>query len=104
MAKHEARFRGRLDEFLNQLHSKLRAEKVNESEYRSGQVRVMVQVYEKYSFWNRGWISLTILLTESEGELFISAISSGGNGVAEGAQRKLLEQVVTIIEAYLATN
>jgi len=97
MQKYETHFQGSFDDFLNELHSRMQAEKLDESEHRSDHFRCMVRVYEKYSIWNRGILSLTIMLTESENGLFVSVISSGWNS---SAVEKHLNQVVKIIEEY----
>ena len=100
MTKYEAHLRGDFDELFTWLQDGLgQWEREDKSDYHAGGVRCALRVYEKFSLWSR-FISLTVLLIESETGLFVSAISSGGAIEGEWARRKLLVRVERIVEAY----
>lgn len=100
MEKYEAYLQGNFDDLLRDLDNELK-NLTTKSDYHSGGFRCTVRVYDKYSLWNRGLISLTILLIEGESELFVSLIPSGGaiDGVNR-AHNKLVNRAIKIIEAY----
>ena len=101
MKKYETHLQGDLDELLRWLHEEfVDPAKEQSSEYHVDHFRCVMRVYEKYSFWSKGNISLTILLVESKNDLFVSVISSGGNVIFDRLRRKLLAQAVKVIEAY----
>jgi len=101
MEKYETHLQGDFDELLAWLHEEFEDPAAeSRSDYSFDNFRCAMLVYEKYSFWSKGNISLTILLVESERGLFVSAVSSGGDVVIKRYQKRLLKQAVKIIEAY----
>jgi len=102
MEKFEARLQGNFDDVLIKLHDTIEIDKIGESEYRSDDVRCMVRVYERFSILSGWHITLTIMLTETKDELFLSLICGGGGISLSGHQRKVLAQVTQVLEEYKA--
>lgn len=50
------------------------------SDYRAGDVRVCVRVYERYTIMGDNRLSLTMTLATDGNDIFASAIASGGSG------------------------
>ena len=101
MNKYETRVQGDFDDFLFRLHSELKLDKVDESsECRSGGLRCMMRVYEQYNFWGKGFMILTVMVVESEDDLFVSIIPAGGGSVFSDHPKKLLKRAVKVIEGY----
>ena len=101
MEKYEAHLPGDFEELLGKINEEFIKLSSNKSEYHSGDFRCAVCVYEKYSWWHRSFISLTVLMVQNEKELFVSAMYSGGDLTGPGnAHNKLLSRVVKVIEEY----
>ena len=84
MAKHESRLQGNFDELLNNLNNGILKGSVSASfedgsDYRNGNVRCAVRVYERYSWFGGNRVSLNITLVGNGRDLFVTAITSGGS-------------------------
>ena len=84
MAKLERSFTGDFDEALRRLHDGVlngsaSASYEDGSDYRAGDVRCAVRVYERYSWTGGNRVSLSMTLAGRGEELFLSAITSGGS-------------------------
>lgn len=84
MAKYERSIKGNLDEILDWLHNDITQNSMSASYEDGSNVelnhgRVAVRVYERYSMAGGNRVSLNITLVENEGEVFVSAITSGGS-------------------------
>ena len=83
MAKAEYFLHGDFDTVLATLEAAVfksaSASLEDSSDFRAPSSRVAVRVYERYSWTGGNRVSLNITLTESDGQLFCSAISSGGS-------------------------
>ena len=89
MAKLECTLQGDYDKALEYFHNGIlegsaSASFEEESYFQRAGVRVTVRVYERYSIMGDGRLSLTLMLLENGGKIFMSAISAaGGRGVGK---------------------
>ena len=84
MAKFECTIRGGFDAVLEKLHDGVMngsasASYEDGSDYRAGDVRCAVRVYERYSWTGGNRVSLSMTLVGRGRELFLSAITAGGS-------------------------
>ena len=85
MAKREYRLRTDLASLMNAIDAGVMKGMSSSfeagSDYRSGEVHVTVRVYERYSLLGGNRVSLNVTAVEdkSRGEVFLSAIASGGS-------------------------
>lgn len=85
MAKREYRLQGSFDDILNTIHSGIlrassSASYEDGSEYSANGVRCAVRVYERYSYLGKNRVSMNLTIVGPQnGELFLSAITSGGS-------------------------
>lgn len=83
MAKYERTFRGDFDEVLRVcsdiVMNSISASVEDSSSFRSGDVRVAVIVYERYSWLGGNRVSLNLTVVGHGNEIFVSAITSGGS-------------------------
>ena len=84
MAKFEKSFQGDFDHALSLLHQAVMdgsttASLEDGSDFRCGDARCAVRVYERYSYFGGNWVSLSVTLVGRGEELFLSAITSGGS-------------------------
>ena len=84
MAKLERSFTGDFDAVLRRLHDGVlngsaSASYEDGSDYRAGDVRCAVRVYERYSWTGGNRVSLSLTLVGRGRELFLSAITAGGS-------------------------
>ena len=84
MAKLEYRLRGSFDQALNVIHDGVLSGSASAT-YEDGSditvdgVRCAVRVYERYSIMGSNRVSLNVTLMGRDGELYLSAITSGGS-------------------------
>lgn len=84
MAKIERNLRGNFDEVLGAIENRIISGSISasseaSSNYKLGEVRCAVRVYERYSWIGSSRVSLNINLIGVDDNLFLSAISSGGS-------------------------
>lgn len=84
MAKYERRLHGNFDEVLSILdrgilNGSMSASYEDGSDYRCGEVRCAVRVYERYSWSGGNRVSLNLTLVGEGDRLFLSGITSGGS-------------------------
>ena len=84
MAKYERTITGDFDGVLRRLHDGVMngsasASYEDGSDYRSGDFRCAVRVYERYSWSGGNRVSMSMTLAGRGDELFLSAITSGGS-------------------------
>ena len=84
MAKFECTITGDFDAVLARLHEGVlngsaSASYEDGSDYAAGGVRCAVRVYERYSWSGGNRVSMSLTLVGQGGELFLSAITSGGS-------------------------
>ena len=84
MAKMEYTLTGSFDALLDCIHSGilsgLSASYEDGSDWYDGAVRCSVRVYERYSLIGSNRVSLSVtVIGNTEGQLFVSAITSGGS-------------------------
>ena len=84
MAKYERAFTGDFDSALSQLEQAVldgsaSASYEDGSDYRSGDFRCAVRVYERYSWTGGNRVSLSMTLVGQGRRLFLSAITAGGS-------------------------
>jgi len=84
MAKFESWLRGNFDEIAGAVHDGILQGSVSAS-YEDGSdiagpgMRCAVRVYERYSYMGKNRVSLNVILVQSGGRIFLSAITSGGS-------------------------
>ena len=84
MAKYERAFSGDFDSALSRLEQAVlngsaSASYEDGSDYRSGDFRCAVRVYERYSWTGGNRVSMNLTLAGRGRDLFLSAITSGGS-------------------------
>lgn len=84
MAKYERAFSGDFDSALSRLEQAVldgsaSASYEDGSDYRSGDFRCAVRVYERYSWSGGNRVSLCMTLAGRGRDLYLSAITSGGS-------------------------
>lgn len=84
MAKYERRFQGDFYTVLQQLHNGIlngsaSASYEDGSEYRDGDFRCAVRVYERYSVVGGNRLSAAVTLAGNGEDLFLSVITAGGS-------------------------
>ena len=84
MAKLEKTITGNFDEILHRiedgiLNGSISATLEDSSDFRIGDIRCSVRVFERYSFIGGNRVSLNVTLFCSEDTIHISAIASGGS-------------------------
>ena len=84
MAKYECTITGDFDSVLRRLHDGVMngsasASYEDGSDYRSGDFRCAVRVYERYSWSGGNRVSLSVTLFGVGDELMLSAITAGGS-------------------------
>lgn len=83
MAKYEVAIIGDFQEVLNHLqqdiaNSGVSMKLVDESDYRMGETKVAVRVYDKYYMRNGNRASLSLTVVGANRNIYISAIGAGG--------------------------
>ena len=84
MAKYERAFSGDFDSALSRreqavLNGSASASYEDGSDYRSGDFRCAVRVYERYSWTGGNRVSMNMTLVGRGQDLFLTAITSGGS-------------------------
>lgn len=84
MAKLEKTLRGNFDEIINMItegiiEGSMSASLEEASDFIIGTARCSVRVFERYSWSGSNRVSLSVTLFENDGEINISAITSGGS-------------------------
>lgn len=87
---------GELDKAI--INSAVSMNLVDENSYRSGEVQVLVRVYDKYYMRNGSRASLSLTVVDNGNELYISAIGAGGGqgvifNLSWGAESELVDIV-----------
>ena len=108
MAIFQHRATGDLDDFVRHLDSQVLGGSVSASREASydetlGGARMVVRVYERFSGFSSGRVSLNVSVLESAGELAICAVTSGGSRamffkvdtVGEGSFMAKAQQAIT---------
>ena len=110
MAKYEKHLTGNFDELLELvtdgvLNGSMSASYENGSDYTVGNVRVIFNVYERYSYMGGNRVSMNVTLVGNDRDLFLSAITSGGSQAVffklnTLGEESFLEKLVPIVENY----
>lgn len=84
MAKWEQTLNGNYDELLARLekgvlNGSISATLEDSSDFRQGDARCSVRVFERYSYSGGNRVSLSVTLFQNGGPIFLSAIASGGS-------------------------
>lgn len=84
MAKAEYRLRGNFHQVLDAIDKGIMTGSISASyedgsNWSDGDVRCAVRVYERYSYFGQNRVSLNVTVIDKAGELFVSAITSGGS-------------------------
>lgn len=112
MAKLEAELRGGFYTVLEEINSAIlnnsaTASLEDKSDFAGADSRCAVRVYERYSYTGQNRVSMNVTLFETEGRLFVSAVTSGGsqamlfkiNTLGEEAFLDLIKDVVSKYKA-----
>ena len=84
MAKLEWNISGDFDRLLEHIHrgiigTSISATYEDGSDWRDGDIRVAVRVYERYSWIGGNRVSLSVTIAGNRSNLFVSAVTSGGS-------------------------
>lgn len=84
MAKYEAELKGNFDEILSAVNNAIMSKSASatleeKSDFALENARCSVRIYERYSYSGQNRVSLSISLFESNGRIFVSAVTSGGS-------------------------
>lgn len=84
MAKYTKTVTGDFDAILTKLHNavmngSMSASYEDGSDYNDGSFRCAVRVYERYSFFGGNRVSMSLTLAGSNGNYYLTAITSGGS-------------------------
>ncbi|MCL2120630.1 MAG: DUF6054 family protein [Clostridiales bacterium] len=114
MAKYENTLIGNFDAFLHKLDNGIlrgsaSASFEDGSDYRSGDIRCAVRVYERYSMIGSNRVSINITLIGNGDDLFLSAITSGGSQaiffkINTMGEKSFLNRVIDLVEDYKREN
>lgn len=109
MAKYEKQVHGDFDEILNRLHEAVisgstTASYEDGSDFAQGDFRCAVRVYERYSWTGANRVSMTLTLTGSNDEYFLSVITSGGSQalftkINTIGEESFLETIISTVDA-----
>jgi len=109
MAKYENVINGEFELFSNDLHRHVMSsgtsmELVEESNYKIGNSKITLKVYDKYFFRTNGRASLSVTIVSEANQIFIAAISAGGRegfiGISFGVESELIDIVRNYVEKY----
>jgi hypothetical protein len=112
MAKYEKSLNGDFDSFLSWLDEEIRSGSLSSSfedgsDITIGDSRVAVRVYERYSMLGGNRVSLNITLVGHGGELYLSAITSGGSQavlfkINTLGEESFLDTLIRSVERYIS--
>ncbi|MDE6579681.1 MAG: hypothetical protein K2K41_04025 [Ruminiclostridium sp.] len=110
MANISCELYGNFDEILNNLHNTVMEGSVSasfedSSSFSTESMRCEVRTYERYSYFGKNRVSLSITLVESNGRIFISAITTGGSQamffkINTIGEESFLETIRWVIDRY----
>ena len=110
MAKYESEIKtciGTLADYLHNeiLNGSISASYEDGTDYTVGNVRVIFNVYERYSYMGGNRVSMNVTLVGNDRDLFFSAITSGGSQAVffklnTLGEESFLEKLVPIVENY----
>lgn len=109
MAKYEATLRGTCEGILSvvegAVEGSISASCEDASDYTVGGVKCAVRVYERYSWSGGNRVSLNVTVVEHDGEVFLSAITSGGSQavlfkINTMGEEAFLSEIENAVEAY----
>ncbi len=110
MAKLERELIGDFDRFLAWIHEgiiggSLSASFEDGSDWQSGDDRVAVRVYERYSWIGSNRVSLAVTLAGRGNSLFLSAITSGGSQamffkINTWGEKSFLDKLEGLVQEY----
>lgn len=112
MAKYETTFKGDFDHFTEIIHKSILKGSLSisledSSHISTGNVRLTVLVYERYSAIGSNRVSLNLSILGHEEKIFVSAITSGGSQavlfkINTFGEEAFLENCIHSIEAYVS--
>lgn len=112
MAKYEKALTGNFDSFISWLHSEIESGSFSASfedgsDFRVGDARVAVRVYERYSMFGGNRVSLNVTLVGDGDNLYLSAITSGGSQavlfkVNTLGEESFLDTLIRSVEHYIS--
>ena len=110
MAKIQKELYGDFDMILHAIDGAVRDSSMSAtledySDFYDQNSRCSVRIYERYSYWGKNRVSLSITLYQTSGHIFISAIASGGSQalffkINTFGERAFLDTIEDTIEAF----
>lgn len=110
MAKFETTLRGdarELAAIIEQdiVHGSVSASLEDQSNFTAEGVEIAVRVFERYSWLGSNRVSLSVTLVGRGGDVFVSAITSGGSQavffkINTFGERAFLDKLVAIVDGY----
>lgn len=113
MAKYEVALKGTCQEVLavveDAVSNSVSATCEDSSDYCVGDVKCAVRVYERYSWSGDNRVSLNVTVLEHNGEVFLSAITSGGSQAVffkfnTFGEEAFLDEISAAIENYISNQ
>lgn len=111
MAKYERTLTGDFNELVNWLHTDITrgsfsASYEDGSDFSTGNIKLAVRVYERYSMIGKNRVSLSITIIGNMRDLFVSAITSGGSQavlfkINTFGENAFLELCIKSLERYI---
>ena len=108
MEKYESEIKTRIGTLADYLHNEILNGSISASyedgtDYTVGNVRVIFNVYERYSYMGGNRVSMNVTLVGNDRDLFFSAITSGGSSAVffklnTLGEENFLEKLVEIVE------
>lgn len=109
MAKFEKIVNGDFNKILNIIHNaiisgSMSASFEDSSEYKDGECRFALRVYERYSYLGKNRVSMSVSLAGSNGKYKVSVITSGGSQamffkVNTWGEKNFLENIKKVLES-----
>ena len=110
MAKIQKELYGDFDDIIADIHDavvsgSVTGEMIESSQFKGNESRCSVMIFERYSAMYQSRVTLSVTLFQTEGRIFVSAVSSGGssarfvkiNTIPEGS---MLEAIRYVIHSY----
>ena len=105
MAKIEAELYGNFDIILMDLHNTVMrgstsASLEESSDIVAGSTRCAIRAYERYSFLGNGRVSMNFTLFQTDGRIFVSAMSTGGSQAVFFKINSFLDTIRPTVDSY----
>lgn len=111
MAKYERSFTGNFSDFMDWLDKSITSGSISASyedgtDFKAGDVRLAVRVYERYSMMGGNRVSMNVTVMNHQDRIYLCAITSGGSKavffkVNTFGESAFLDSCIDAVEKYL---